>query len=74
MIGENRDTKNLKPGEEQYKHYRDRLFQKNLVKYAYRHTNGQLFSTTAMSLEYARGKRDSWIRIMKMVEVMEKLE
>lgn len=59
------------PGQEQYEYYtvparmtRDRKPRK-MCQYDYRHTNGDLFSCTAPSLEAARAKRDAWLEKRK---------
>lgn len=43
---------------------RDRKSRK-MCQYDYRHTNGELFSCTAPSLEAARAKRDAWLEERK---------
>lgn len=50
-------------GREQYEHYTHRSGRKvyNLVQYDYRHTDGELFSCVAPSLEEARRRRDKWL-------------
>ena len=51
-------------GQEQYEEYTQKLGQKvyNLVQYDYRHTDGELFSTVAPSLEEARKRKDNWLK------------
>jgi len=33
-----------------------------LIQYDYRHIDGELFSTIALTLELARARRDNWLR------------
>lgn len=49
-------------GSEQYEMY-PHPFKKRveLCQYDYRHTDGELFSCVAPSLEAARAKRDQWL-------------
>ena len=37
----------------------------SFIQYDYRHTNGNLFSTIATSLEICRQRRDEWIKNQK---------
>ena len=48
---------------EQYERYTHRSGRKvyKLVQYDYRHTDGELFSTVAPTLEEARRRRDEWL-------------
>jgi len=50
-------------GKENYEHYTQTIGRKtyNLVQYDYRHTDGDLFSTVAQTLEEARRRRDKWL-------------
>lgn len=50
-------------GSERYDEYAQKLGHKiyHLVQYDYRHTDGELFSTVAPSLEEARKRRDKWL-------------
>ena len=50
-------------GSEQYEEYTQKLGHKvyHLVQYDYRHTDGELFSTVAPSLEEARKRRNIWL-------------
>ena len=49
-------------GTEKYeKFYRGRRPRKAMIQYAYRHTNGELFSTVAPTLEQCREKRNLWL-------------
>lgn len=52
-------------GRENYEFYTyySRSLRKNLerVQYDYRHTDGELFSCVAGSLEDARARRDTWL-------------
>jgi hypothetical protein len=59
------DPRDLSAGQEQFEEFYPRgekrtEFNKR-VQYDYRHTNGKLFSTIAVSLEEARLRRDNWI-------------
>jgi len=47
------------PGQEQYEEFEHK--NKTFFQYDYRHTNGELFSTVASSLDEARNKRDKWL-------------
>lgn len=50
-------------GSEQYEYFNLRLGRKTtkMVQYDYRHTNGELFSCCAKTLEEARKRRDAWL-------------
>ena len=50
-------------GREQYEFYTQPFGRKRrrLVQYDYRHTDGDLFSCVAPSLEEARRRRDTWL-------------
>ena len=50
-------------GKEQYEWYTYRSGRKvrKMVQYDYRHTDGELFSCVAPSLEDARKRRDAWL-------------
>ena len=50
-------------GREQYEFYTQPVGRKRrrLVQYDYRHTDGDLFSCVAPSLEEARRRRDTWL-------------
>lgn len=50
-------------GREQYEEYAQSFGRKtyNMVQYDYRHTDGDLFSCCAPSLEEARRRRDVWL-------------
>ena len=50
-------------GCENYESYTQTLGRRvyNLVQYDYRHTDGELFTTVAPSLEEARRRRDKWL-------------
>ena len=50
-------------GREQYEEYTHRSGRKvyHMVQYDYRHTDGELFSCCAPSLEEARRRRDAWM-------------
>ena len=53
------------PGSEKYEAFTLRGLggkPKKAVQYDYRHTNGELFSCVAPTLEAARQKRDNWLR------------
>ena len=47
-------------GQENYERYKD-FRKKWLFQYDYRHTDGELFSTVAKSLEQCRKERDKWL-------------
>lgn len=63
------NPKSLGPGQEQYETFslsaslvgRRRAGQQR-VQYDYRHTDGELFSCIAPSLDEARKRRDAWIK------------
>lgn len=66
------DPRNISAGQEQFEEFYPRgqkptEFNKR-VQYDYRHTNGKLFSTIAVSLEEARERRDKWILKQKELE------
>ena len=50
-------------GCENYEYYNYRYQRKNvrMVQYDYRHTDGELFSCVARSLDEARERRDTWL-------------
>ena len=49
-------------GTEKYeKFYSGRRPRKVMIQYDYRHTNGELFSTVAPTLEQCREKRNLWL-------------
>lgn len=50
-------------GREQYEFYTQKFGRNtyHMVQYDYRHTDGELFSCCAPSLEEARRRRDAWI-------------
>ena len=49
-------------GTEKYeKFYSGRSPRKAMIQYDYRHTNGELFSTVAPTLEQCREKRKLWL-------------
>lgn len=50
-------------GQEHYEKFSARVGRKVIshYQYDYRHTDGQLFSTVADTLEKARKKRDEWL-------------
>ena len=47
-------------GQENYERYKD-FRKKWLFQYDYRHTDGELFSTVAKTLDECRRRRDEWI-------------
>lgn len=51
-------------GRENYESYTQRVGRKTyeLVQYDYRHTDGELFSTVAPTVEEARRRRDDWMK------------
>ena len=64
------NPQDIKPGQEQYEIYKSsfpkringhRTFPKHCA-YDYRHTDGELFSCVAPTLENARKRRDSWLK------------
>ena len=50
-------------GQEQYERYATTVgsMRKRMVQYDYRHTDGDLFSTVASTIDEARKKRDEWL-------------
>lgn len=54
------DPKSLRKGQEQYKEFKSRVNKKAYVQYDFRDHDGELFSTTADTLEEARRRRDEW--------------
>jgi len=54
------DSSNLKLGEEQFEEFK--RVGKNFIQYDYRHTNGELFSCIAISLEVARNEKIKWVK------------
>ena len=50
-------------GRENYEFYTRKIGRKatRLVQYDYRHTDGELFSCVAKSLDEARERRDAWL-------------
>lgn len=50
-------------GQEQYEGFTVKVGskRKRMVQYDYRHTDGELFSTVANTLEKARKERDEWM-------------
>jgi len=51
----------LENGEEQFESYFSRISKRNFIQYDYRHSDGELFSCVANTVEEARNKRDKWI-------------
>ena len=47
--------------EKHEKFYSGRKPRKAMIQYDYRHTNGELFSTVAPTLEQCREKRNLWL-------------
>lgn len=54
-------TKCREIGNERYEKFRMSYNKKYYYQYDYRHTNGELFSCVAPTLEMCRAKRDKWI-------------
>lgn len=50
-------------GQEQYEYFNTTVGRKRkrMVQYDYRHTDGELFSTVANTLDKARKERDEWL-------------
>lgn len=48
-------------GTERFDVYYSDVLRRELVQYDYRHTNGELFSCVAKSIDACRAKRDKWI-------------
>lgn len=48
-------------GQEQHEQFYVHHLRKNFVQYDYRHTDGELFSCVAPSLEKCIQKRNAWI-------------
>ena len=60
------DTKGCstcKKGVEQFEEFI--VLNKTWIQYDYRHTTGELFSTTTPTLETARNRRDEWLITLK---------
>jgi hypothetical protein len=53
--------KNIRPGEEQYEYYKDRVSIKRRCAYDYRDNDGTLFSCIRLTLEDCRRARDAWL-------------
>ena len=53
-------TSTTRAGEEQWEFYTNSYGEKR-IQYDYRTQNGQLFSCTAINLQFARIKRDLWV-------------
>lgn len=51
----------LKNGEEQFENYFSRISKRFFFQYDYRHTDGELFTCVANTVEEARKKRDEWV-------------
>jgi len=51
------------PGHENYEYFTRKVGKKTtrLVQYDYRHTDGELFSCVARSLDEARAKKNKWL-------------
>lgn len=51
-------------GAENYESYTQRIRRKSIrmIQYDYRHTDGELFSTCAPSLETCRQRRNEWLK------------
>lgn len=54
----------ITPGKENYEKFTTRVGRKTHTRYQYdyRHTDGELFSCCAPSLEAARQQRDAWLQ------------
>lgn len=52
-------------GQEQYETYTQKIGRKiyKMIQYDYRHTDGELFSCCAPSLEEAKARRDKWLEM-----------
>lgn len=52
------------PGQERYERYSSKIGRKvySGFQYDYRHTNGELFSCCAPTLEECRRRRDAWLK------------
>lgn len=48
-------------GQEQYEEFPSWHARETNIQYDYRHTDGELFSTVARTLEECRERRDSWL-------------
>lgn len=65
MNDENGCTMCKELGTERYEYFTlhmPRRNRKEMVQYDYRHTDGELFSCVAQSLEAARSRRDEWLK------------
>jgi hypothetical protein len=49
-------------GKESFETFYSSFKKRNLVQYDYRHSDGDLFTTIALDVESARGKRDQWLK------------
>lgn len=52
----------LENGHEQYEEFPSVVRKSNWIQYDYRHTDGELFSCVARTLEICREKRDLWLK------------
>ena len=57
----------MEPGSEKWEHFTSPVNHKRFCQYDYRHTDGELFSTTRSSLPACRNAKDLWL-IGKEVE------
>jgi hypothetical protein len=54
--------KDLKPGREQYEEYCSTITKVCQYQYDYRHTDGELFSCVASSLQECRERKNKWLK------------
>lgn len=54
--------RDLKPGEERYKHFYSKNEHLYRVRYDYRAADCELFTTVQASLPICREKRDEWLK------------
>lgn len=57
-----------KPGQEQWEVFYSQMSKDKRVQYDYRTPDGKLFSCIAKTLEYARKKRDNWLKSQEVRE------
>lgn len=57
------NAQSLPAGREQFEAFSSRVNRRDLIQYDYRDSDGELFSTVAPSLEEARARRDTWLKV-----------
>ena len=58
-------------GSEQWEEYYSSIYLQTMIQYDYRHTDGELFSCTAKSLDKARAKRNLWFKRHRNIVIVE---